>query len=68
MKALQQNINCGTQSYLLNDKSSLTGNCNETFGNRENTYRLLRCDIFNFKLEQSGRNLNFCHIANYFAK
>lgn len=68
MNALQQNNNCGTQSYLLNDYPAIKKNCNKIFGNRENNYQSLTGNIFNFELEQPGRNLNFCHVANYFAK
>lgn len=67
MNALQQNNNGGSQSYLLNDYPALNEIAIKYSGIGRTTGLLAR-DIFNFKLEQPGRNLNFCHVANDFAK
>jgi hypothetical protein len=68
MNALQHTNHCGTQSYLIKDFPALKEIATKIFGNRENNYQLLTGNIFNFKLEQPGRYLNFCHVANYLAK
>lgn len=68
MNALQHTNHSGTQSYLIKDFPALKEIAIKISGNRENNYQLLTGNIFNFKFEQSGWDLNFCHVAHYFAQ